>query len=241
VTALQYISPHRPTQKEKAANRRPSQYTFDELNTSGEKRWARRQYNRRVIKALCVFCGSNPGRRSAYTAAARTVGEQLAQRRITLVYGGGKVGLMGVLADACLEAGGKVVGVIPEALAAKEIAHAGLSEMYVVSSMHERKALMADRADAFLALPGGFGTWDEFCEVFTWSQLGILRKACALLNVEGYYDAFLTLADRACEDGFILPQHREMLLSDDDPARILGRIQEYEPPVLDNWAGRAQR
>ena len=148
---------------------------------------------------------------------------------------------MGVLADACLEAGGKVVGVIPEALAAKEIAHASLSEMYVVSSMHERKALMADRADAFLALPGGFGTWDEFCEVFTWSQLGILRKACALLNVEGYYDALLTLADRACEDGFILPQHREMLLSDDAPTRILDRIQEYEPPVLDKWAGRAQR
>jgi uncharacterized protein (TIGR00730 family) len=169
------------------------------------------------------------------------VGTLLAHREITLVYGGGKVGLMGILADACLAAGGKVVGVIPKALAEKEIAHAGLTEMHVVASMHERKALMADRADAFLALPGGFGTWDEFCEVFTWTQLGILRKACALLNVEGYYDPFLSLTDRAREDGFILPQHREMLLSDSDPSRLLDRLCQYEPPLLDKWAGRAQR
>jgi uncharacterized protein (TIGR00730 family) len=169
------------------------------------------------------------------------VGEALAIREITLVYGGGKVGLMGILADACLSAGGKVVGVIPQALAEKEIAHAGLTEMHVVGSMHERKALMADRADAFLALPGGFGTWDEFCEVFTWSQLGILRKPCALLNVEGYYDSFLGLADRACEDGFILAQHREMLLSGSDAAQLLDRICGYEPPLLDKWAGRGQR
>jgi uncharacterized protein (TIGR00730 family) len=194
-----------------------------------------------VIEALCVFCGSNPGRRPAYAAAARAVGELLAQRQITLVYGGGKVGLMGILADACLAAGGRVIGVIPKALAAKEIAHAGLTEMHVVGSMHERKALMADRAGAFLALPGGFGTWDEFCEVFTWSQLGILRKACALLNVEGYYDPFLNLADRACEDGFILPLHREMLLSDTDAARLVDRVHSYEPPLLDKWAGSAQR
>lgn len=198
-------------------------------------------YNQTVIKALCVFCGSNPGRRPAYAEAARGVGELLAEREITLVYGGGKVGLMGILADACLSAGGKVVGVIPRALAEKEIAHAGLTEMHVVGSMHERKALMADRADAFLALPGGFGTWDEFCEVFTWSQLGILRKACAVLNVAGYYDPFLSLADRACEDGFILPQHRKMLISDFDAAQLLDRMSQYEPPLLDKWAERGQR
>ena len=194
-----------------------------------------------VIGALCVFCGSSPGRRPAYATAARLVGELLAQRQIALVYGGGNVGLMGILADACLGAGGKVVGVIPQALAQKEIAHAGLTEMHVVGSMHERKALMADRADAFLALPGGFGTWDEFCEVFTWSQLGILRKACALLNVEGYYDPFLSLADRACEDGFVLPKHREMLLADSDPVRLLQRVYEYQPPQFDKWMGTGQR
>jgi hypothetical protein len=188
-----------------------------------------------------VFCGSSAGRRPAYAAAARSVGELLAQRRITLVYGGGNVGLMGILADACLAAGGKVVGVIPQALAQKEIAHLGLTEMYVVGSMHERKAKMADRADAFLALPGGFGTWDEFCEVFTWSQLGLLKKACALLNVEGYYDPFLSLADRACEDGFITSAHREMLLSDSLPERLLDRLCKYVPPQLDKWIGRAQR
>jgi len=188
-----------------------------------------------------VFCGSNPGRRPAYAEAARAVGHSLARRGITLVYGGGKVGLMGVLADACLAAGGRVVGVIPKSLAEKEIAHAGLTEMHVVGTMHERKALMADRAQGFLALPGGFGTWDEFCEVFTWTQLGILRKACALLNVEGYYDSFLALADRACEDGFILPQHRDMLLSAEDSEQLLDRISRYQPPLLDKWAGRAQR
>jgi uncharacterized protein (TIGR00730 family) len=188
-----------------------------------------------------VFCGSSAGRRPAYGAAARAVGMLLAQRQITLVYGGGNVGLMGILADACLAAGGRVVGVIPQALAAKEIAHLGLTEMHVVGSMHERKALMADRANAFLALPGGFGTWDEFCEVFTWSQLGILRKACALLNVEGYYDPFLELADRACADGFILPRHREMLLADADPGQLIDRICRYEPPQMDKWVDRTQR
>jgi uncharacterized protein (TIGR00730 family) len=193
------------------------------------------------MKALCVFCGSSPGRRPAYAAGARAVGESLARREITLVYGGGNVGLMGILADACLGAGGKVVGVIPRALAEKEIAHEGLTEMHVVGSMHERKAQMADRADAFLALPGGFGTWDEFCEVFTWAQLGLIRKACALLNVEGYYDSFLGLADRACEDGFIQPAHREMLLSDADAEGLLDRLCEYQPPQMDKWIGKAQR
>lgn len=198
-------------------------------------------YNRRVIQALCVFCGSNAGRRPAYSEAARGMGELLAGRGITLVYGGGKVGLMGVVADACLVAGGKVIGVIPRLLQEKELAHQGLTEMHVVGTMHERKAMMADLADGFLALPGGFGTWDEFCEVFTWSQLGIQSKACALLNVEGYYDPMLALANRATEEGFLRPEHRELLLVDDDGARLLDRMQRFQFPAVPKWVGRGER
>jgi len=193
------------------------------------------------MRSLCVFCGANFGRRPGYREAASRVGELLAQRGVTLVYGGGNVGLMGALADACLAGGGRVVGVIPRALEEKEIAHRGLSEMHVVSSMHERKALMADLADAFLTLPGGFGTWDEFCEALTWSQLGLQKKACSFLNVEGYYDALLSLADRAAEDGFIRPEHRQLLLVDDDPARLLDRLTNYEVPYVPKWVDREQR
>jgi uncharacterized protein (TIGR00730 family) len=188
-----------------------------------------------------VFCGSNIGGRPAYSEAARAVGELLATRGITLVYGGGKVGLMGVVADACLASGGQVVGVIPRLLQEKELAHGGVTKMHVVGSMHERKALMADLADAFLALPGGFGTWDEFCEVFTWSQLGIQTKACALLNVEGYYDALLALADRATADGFLRPEHRALLLVDGDAERLLDRVQDFEFPNVPKWVGRGER
>ena len=194
-----------------------------------------------MIRSLCVFCGANHGRRPAYRAAAQQVGELLAARNITLVYGGGNVGLMGTLADACLALGGRVIGVIPRALAEKEIAHAGLTEMHVVGSMHERKALMADFADAFLVLPGGFGTWDEFCEALTWSQLGLQKKACSFLNVEGYYDALLSLADRAAEDGFILPAHRALLLVDDQAERLLDRLQDFEVPYVAKWVDRAER
>jgi uncharacterized protein (TIGR00730 family) len=193
------------------------------------------------VQALCVFCGSNTGRRPAYKEAARAVGELLARRAITLVYGGGKVGLMGVVADACLASGGQVIGVIPRLLQEKELAHKGLTRMHVVGTMHERKALMADLADAFLALPGGFGTWDEFCEVFTWSQLGIQSKACALLNVEGYYDALLALADRATEDGFLRAEHRELLLVDGNAERLLDRMQRFEFPDVPKWVGKAER
>ena len=198
-------------------------------------------YNRRVMQALCVFCGSNAGRRPAYSEAARAMGELLARRGITLVYGGGRVGLMGVIADACLAAGGKVIGVIPRLLQEKELAHQGLTEMHVVGTMHERKAMMADLADGFLALPGGFGTWDEFCEVFTWSQLGIQSKACALLNVEGYYDPMLALADRATEEGFLRPEHRGLLLVDEDGERLLDRMQRFEFPAVPKWVGRGER
>ncbi len=148
---------------------------------------------------------------------------------------------MGALADACLAGGGHVIGVIPRALEEKEIAHRGLSKMHVVGSMHERKALMADLADAFLTLPGGFGTWDEFCEALTWSQLGLQKKACSFLNVEGYYDALLSLADRAAEDGFIRAEHRQLLLVDDDPERLLDRLGNYEVPYVPKWVGKEER
>jgi len=194
-----------------------------------------------VIHALCVFCGANHGRRPAYREAAHHLGQLLAQRGITLVYGGGNVGLMGTLADACLAGGGRVIGVIPSALAEKEIAHTGLTEMHVVGSMHERKALMADLADAFLTLPGGFGTWDEFCEALTWTQLGLQKKACSFLNVEGYYDALLQLVERAAEDGFIRTEHRELLLVDSDAARLLDRLQDFVVPYVPKWVGRAER
>jgi uncharacterized protein (TIGR00730 family) len=194
-----------------------------------------------MVRSLCVFCGSSPGRRPAYGEAARAVGTLLAQRELTLVYGGGNIGLMGLVADACLAAGGRVIGVIPRALAEKEVAHQGLTRMHVVTSMHERKARMADLADAFLALPGGFGTWDEFCETLTWSQLGLQSKACGVLNIDGYYDALLALADRATHDGFLRPEHRQMLLADTDPARILDRLQACQVPALEKWVDRLAR
>jgi len=194
-----------------------------------------------VLQRICVFCGSSFGSRPAYREAAETVGRLLCRRGIELVYGGGNVGLMGAMADACLDGGGRVIGVIPQALFDKEVAHLGLTELRVVNSMHERKALMADLSDAFLALPGGYGTWDEFCEVLTWSQLGIQRKACALLNVNGYYDPFLEFADRAVSEGFLKDVNRELMLSDDDPARLLDRLGGYTVPVVDKWIGRPVR
>jgi uncharacterized protein (TIGR00730 family) len=194
-----------------------------------------------VINSLCVFCGANHGKRPAYRATAQHLGELLARRSITLVYGGGNVGLMGSVADACLAARGRVIGVIPRALADKEIAHAGLTEMHVVGSMHERKAMMADLADAFLSLPGGFGTWDEFCEALTWSQLGLQKKACAFLNVEGYYDALFALTARAADDGFIRPEHQQLLLVDTDPEHLLDRLETFEVPYVPKWVDRSER
>jgi uncharacterized protein (TIGR00730 family) len=177
-----------------------------------------------MLRRLCVFCGANAGSRPVYRQAAEVVGRLLCQRGIELVYGGGNVGLMGTLATACLEHGGRVIGVIPQMLVDREAAHTGLTELRVVHSMHERKFLMADLSDAFLSLPGGFGTWEEFFEVLTWSQLGIQRKACALLNVDGYYDPLLAMADHAVSEGFVRDGHRGLLLSDSDPARLLERL-----------------
>ncbi len=194
-----------------------------------------------MIQRLCVFCGSSSGTDPAYAAAAAQVGTLLAERNIGLVYGGGNIGLMGVVADACLAGGGNVIGVIPQSLLNKEVGHRGLTELHVVATMHERKALMADLADAFLALPGGYGTWDEFCEILTWCQLGLQRKAFGLLNVKGYYDAFLHLADRSVADGFVRPVHREIILTGSDAAAMLDRLTTKRPPVVDKWLDRAAR
>ena len=175
---------------------------------------------------LCVFCGSRPGNDGAYPEAARRVGRELARRGMGLVTGGGRVGLMGVVADAALAEGGRVVGVIPEALSDREIAHLGLTELLVVPGMHERKALMAARSSAFLALPGGVGTFEEFFEIVTWSVLGIHRKPIGLLNVSGYYDPLVALLDRAQADGFLRPEHRRMVLVSGDPEGLVGRLTD---------------
>jgi len=192
-----------------------------------------------MLPSICIFCGSSAGTQPVYEQAAQSIGQTLAQRGIDLIYGGGKVGLMGIVADACLREGGRVVGVMPKALVAKEIAHRGLTELHVVASMHERKALMADLAGAFIALPGGFGTWEEFCEVLTWSQLGLHRKACAVLNVNGYYDPLLAMADRAVAEGFVRQENREILLADTDPVRLLDRLSNYVVPIVDKWIDRS--
>jgi len=194
-----------------------------------------------MLRRVCVFCGSSSGTRLVYQQAAQAVGRLLCRRGIELVYGGGHVGLMGIVADACLDGGGHVIGVIPQALADKEVAHTGLTELRIVSSMHERKALMADLSDAFLALPGGYGTWEEFFEVLTWSQLRIQRKACGVLNVDGYYDPLLEMAERALSEGFVRAGHRDLLLSDSDPERMLDRLSNYAPPAPDEWIARPTR
>jgi uncharacterized protein (TIGR00730 family) len=190
---------------------------------------------------LCIFCGSSPGARPGYAAATAELARLLAERGIGIVYGGASVGLMGLLADTALEAGGEVVGVIPAALEAKEIAHAGLSELHVVASMHERKALMAELSEGFVALPGGSGTLEELFEVFTWSQLGLHRKACALLNVEGYYDGLAAFLDHAVGERFMRAEHRAMLLCEDTPAAVLDALEAFEPPLVDKWIDRTSQ
>ncbi len=193
-----------------------------------------------MLTRVCVFCGSSDGRRDSYRQAAAALGRLLVARDIGIVYGGGNVGLMGALADAALDAGGDVVGVIPEHLVSKELAHRGV-DLRIVHSMHERKALMADLADAFVALPGGYGTFEEFCEVLTWSQLGLHSKPCGLLNVDGYYDGLLGLVDHAVAEGFVRPQSRELVLVDNDAARLLERLETWEPPALERWIDRDER
>jgi uncharacterized protein (TIGR00730 family) len=193
------------------------------------------------IRRICVFCGSNAGRRPEYAEAAREMGRVLVERGLGLVYGGGKVGLMGIVADTVLAGGGEAIGVIPEALMAREVGHAGLTGLHVVGTMHERKAMMADLADGFVALPGGFGTFEEFCEVLTWSQLGFHPKPCGLLNVAGYYGPLLALFAHAVEEGFVPPQHRALVIQETDPARLLDRFAAFRPPSTAKWIGREER
>ena len=180
------------------------------------------------MKSICVFCGSRLGSKPIYRETAKSVGQLIAQQQLRLVYGGGNIGLMGVVADAVLEHGGEVVGVIPGHLQEKEVGHAGLTELHVVSTMHERKALMANLSDAFIALPGGFGTFEEFCEILTWAQLDLHRKPCGLLNVDGFYDPLLTLFDRAVDDGFLRPEYRSMVLTATDADELLMRMRAYK-------------
>jgi uncharacterized protein (TIGR00730 family) len=193
------------------------------------------------LERICVFCGSNAGARPEYAGAARAMGRALLERGIGLVYGGGNVGLMGIVADTVLAGGGEVIGVIPEALMAREVGHDALTELHVVRTMHERKAMMADRADGFVALPGGFGTLEEFFEVLTWSQLGVHPKPCGLLNVAGYYDPLLALVDRGVEEGFIPPRHRALVIEETDPARLIDRFAAFVPPATAKWIEPAER
>jgi len=179
---------------------------------------------------LCVFCGSSSGRNPAFTAAAEELGCELARRGLGLVYGGGNVGLMGVVADAVLDAGGEAIGVIPEALMAREVGHLGLTKLHIVRSMHERKALMAELADGFVALPGGFGTFEEFFEVVTWAQLGFHAKPCALLNVTGFFDPLLRLLDGAVTDGFIQPAARQSVMVECTVPALLDRLAAFRAP-----------
>jgi uncharacterized protein (TIGR00730 family) len=190
------------------------------------------------MQRICVFCGSNPGANPQYTAAAQRIGAILAHRQLTLVYGGGNVGLMGVVANAVLDAGGEVIGVIPQALADLEVAHTGLPDLRIVGSMHERKALMADLSDGFIALPGGIGTLEEFCEVLTWAQLGMHVKPCGLINVEGYFDHLITFLDHAVRERFFRAEHRTMVLLEEDPDTLLNRFDAYRPPHLEKWIDR---
>lgn len=184
---------------------------------------------------VCVFAGSNAGARPIYRTAAEDLGRRLAGLGIGLVYGGARVGLMGAMADAALSAGGEVIGVIPSALVAKEVAHTQLTELRVVASMHERKAAMADLADAFVAMPGGWGTWEEFLEVLTWGQLGLHRKACGLLNTAGYFDPLLALIAHSVSEGFVRVEYQAMIRVSDDPSALLAGLASYEPPAIEKW------
>jgi uncharacterized protein (TIGR00730 family) len=193
------------------------------------------------MERICVFCGASPGARPEYAQATTELARTLVADGIGVVYGGGGVGLMGVLADGVLAEGGEIIGVIPGALVDREIAHRDVTDMRVVGSMHERKALMAELADAFIALPGGLGTLEELFEVYTWAQLGLHRKPCALLNVQGYYDGVADFLSHAVEERFLREEHREMLMVDSEPRALIERLREFEPDAaLPKWIDREE-
>ncbi|WP_017937096.1 TIGR00730 family Rossman fold protein [Zestomonas thermotolerans] len=191
------------------------------------------------LRSICVFCGASPGARPAYREAAEALGRGLAERGITLVYGGGAVGLMGLVADAALAAGGEVIGIIPQSLKDAEIGHPGLTRLEVVDGMHARKARMAELADAFIALPGGLGTLEELFEVWTWGQLGYHGKPLGLLEVEGFYARLRDFLDHLVTERFVRPQHREMLQIASAPAKLIERLAQWQPTVAPKWVERS--
>lgn len=192
------------------------------------------------MKRLCLYCGSNTGRSKKYQLAVQSLVSEMARRDIGVVYGGARVGLMGIVADTALAAGGEVIGVIPEGLIAKEVAHNNLTELEVVKSMHERKARMVELSDGFIALPGGAGTMDELFEVYTWAQLGLHQKPCALFDVDNYFAGIIEFLSRATEDQFLRPAHHKMLLIDDDAQHLLDRMDNYVAPQVKKWIGMDQ-
>ena len=192
------------------------------------------------MRQICVFCGSRSGVSYAYEEGARRLGWALAKAGITLVYGGGRVGLMGVLADTVLGSGGEVIGVIPKALVRREVSHAGLSDLRVVGSMHERKALMSELSEGFVMLPGGIGTLEEFFEVLSWAQLGVHSKPCGLLNIEDYYEPLLAFLDHAVVRGFLSEQHRSMVLVKTEPELLLKAFARYQAPEVAEWIDRTE-
>ena len=183
------------------------------------------------MKRLCIFCGSSYGTNALYKDAARQLAELLVKKKITLVYGGGRLGLMGELSATAMKFGGEVIGIIPKVLTAKELANTSITTLHVVSTMHERKAMMAGLADGFIAMPGGIGTLEEFSEILTWAQLGLHRKPCGLLNVGGYYDKLIEFLDHAVKEKFVKQQHRSLLLIEKDPEKLLELMNSFVPPV----------
>ncbi|UHA60828.1 TIGR00730 family Rossman fold protein [Metabacillus litoralis] len=187
------------------------------------------------MKRICVFCGSSPGASDLYSEDAAKLGTQLAKEGITLVYGGSKVGIMGVVANAALQAGGEVIGVIPKMLMDRELAHPSLSELIIVNSMHERKAKMEELSDGFVVLPGGPGTMEEFFEVYTWAQLGEHRKPIGMMNSNHYYDKLLAFFDHMIQEQFLKPEYRSMVIVESDPGQLIHKFRSYEPPILTKW------
>lgn len=191
-----------------------------------------------TITSICIYCGSSPGKKEAYTSAAIALAEALVRRNIRLVYGGASIGIMGTVADHVLKLGGQVIGVIPKALAHKEVAHANLTELHVTQSMHERKMRMAELADGFIALPGGIGTLEELFEIWTWAQLGFHDKPCGLLNVAGYYDTLITFLDHVLEEQFVKAHHRDILMVESDPDVLLERYINFQAQPVRHWLAK---
>ena len=189
------------------------------------------------IRKICVYCGSSTGKEAAYTDAAIALGQALHERGIGLVFGGGAVGIMGKVSDAVLDAGGEVIGVIPRALAVKEVAHENLTKLHVVASMHERKAMMAELADGFIALPGGWGTLEEIFEMLTWAQLGFHDKPCGLLNIDGYYNHLVGFLENSFEQQFVNELYRPMLMTSNEPESLLDQFASYTAPKVRKWMG----